>query len=47
MPIEKTINITTSNQRNVSSTKLYFDIPYQNNLALGYSGPIDVLWIHP
>jgi hypothetical protein len=46
IPIEKTIRITTSNQSNVSSTKLYFDIPYQNNLALGYSGSIDALWIH-
>ena len=47
IPIEKTISFTISNQRNVSSTKLYFDIPYQNNLALGYSGSIDALWIQP
>jgi hypothetical protein len=47
IPIEKTISITTSNQGNVSSTKLYFDIPYQSNLVLGYSNPnpINALWI--
>lgn len=47
IPIEKTINIITSNQWNVSSTKLYFDIPYQSNLVLGYSdpNPISALWI--
>jgi hypothetical protein len=47
IPIEKTINIITSNQWNVSSTKLYFDIPYQSNLVLGYSNPnpINALWI--
>lgn len=47
IPIEKTINIVTSNQWNVSSTKLYFDIPYQSNLVLGYSdpNPINALWI--
>ena len=47
IPIEKTISITTSNQWNVSSTTLYFDIPYQSNLVLGYSNPnpINALWI--
>ncbi len=47
IPIEQTINIITSNQRNVSSTTLYFDIPYQSNLVLGYSNPnpMNVLWI--
>jgi hypothetical protein len=47
IPTEKTISITTSNQWNVSSTKLYFDIPYQSNLVLGYSdpNPINALWI--
>jgi hypothetical protein len=47
IPTEKTISITTSNQGNVSSTKLYFDIPYQSNLVLGYSdpNPINTLWI--
>ena len=47
IPIEKTISIITFNQGNVSSTKLYFDIPYQSNLVLGYSNPnpINALWI--
>jgi len=47
IPIEKTISITTFNQGNVSSTNLYFDIPYQSNLVLGYSNPnpINALWI--
>ena len=46
IPTEKTININTSNQGNVSSTKLYFDIPYQSNLVLGYSDPNpNALWI--
>ena len=47
LPIEKTIIFRTSNQLNVSSTTLYFDMPYQSNLVLGYSdpNPINALWI--
>jgi hypothetical protein len=47
IPIEKTIIIRTSNQLNVSSITLYFDIPYQSNLVLGYSdpNPINALWV--
>ena len=46
IPTEKTINIITSVQGNVSSTKVYFDIPYQSNLVLGYSDPNpNALWI--
>jgi hypothetical protein len=46
IPTENTININTSKQGNVSSTTLYFDIPYQSNLVLGYSDPNpNTLWI--
>ena len=47
VPIEKTITIITSNQGNVSTATLYFDIPYQSNLVLGYSSqnPMNAFWI--